>query len=288
MECVIIRLLAMHMLVVVGSQVVRKDGGCERLLKDATPADYLAKLQSEALGYENHPKFLSKIAELKGKIPVVWHSGRIGEINSYLTSLITPSVRSILDLGAGPGLLTMQSWRLAVAQAPVETKPLTVVGVELTPGWVREARTYMQTHQMTGASFYQGDVTNVSLGITFELIYMADCIEHVPLYRRAALWRVLAAHTHAGSRVYLHYPNAIRQGLEANSASRARTGKLANSDAKELSRGEQYFEEVLHLRELAKEAQCHGFRLERSEDHSRKSAKEKSKKGYISAVFLRQ
>ena len=115
----------------------------------------------------------------------------------------------------------------------------------------------------------------MSLSKSFDLIYLADSIEHLPRFRRAPLWRVLAAHAHKGTKLYLHYPNPPRQRLEAEKEHvRARSEKAQRG-----RRLQQYFEEVVLPEALAAEAKCHGFNLVRSEDHG------KGKPGYISTIF---
>ena len=200
----------------------RDASACSRLMQfGETPRDYLSTLQKESEAYARSRKFRNKVDELWGRKKVAWHKGRIGEIAGDLKKLINPSARSILDLGAGPGMFAAFAWRRATNKAPNSEaqRAVRVVGVELTPGWVRAGREYVAAKGIN-VSMVHGDVTNISVGGAFDLVYMADAIEHVPFYRRGALWSTIAKHSMPGTRLYLHFPNVARQRLEAQSPDR--------------------------------------------------------------------
>ena len=73
-----------------------------------TPSNYLSLLGKESEMYGHSPKFKNKVEELWGRRKVDWKNGRIGEIVSSLNALVLQlPVRTVLDLGAGPGLITM-------------------------------------------------------------------------------------------------------------------------------------------------------------------------------------
>ena len=254
---------------------------CAKMSQHNTPKNYSTLLQAEMKSYEQSAKFRNKIAELNGRKSVDWDSGRIGEIASELRKVVDKSVLySILDLGAGPGLITRYAQQLA-AKAHSSSGPVRVDGVELVAGWVRAARDFASTRPVKGThfQFQRGDITNISLGVTYDLIYMADSIEHVPKFRRGALWEVLAGHSHTGSRLYLHFPNVKKQRSEQrrqHTPAHASTGKGSGRQLR------QYFEEVLELNELVKGACCVGFRTKSYKDHGN------GKGGYVSVHLVKE
>ena len=237
-----------------------------------TPSNYLSLLSKESEMYGHSPKFKNKVEELWGRRKVDWKNGRIGEIVSSLNALVLKlPVRSVLDLGAGPGLITMHVWRQLKANG-LPAPSLRVEGVELTSGWVEAGKGYASSMGIN-VSMHQGDITAISLGSKFDLIYMADSVEHVPFYRRGALWRTISAHSRPGTRLYFHYPNVAMQLQEAKeSRDRAKGRRLG---------GSQYFEEIIPPKMLSREAMCSGFRLTRMTDHS------KGNIGYVSAEYMK-
>ena len=200
-----------------------------------------------------------------------WKRGRIGEIVESLHALLKPPVRSVLDLGAGPGLITMHVWRTLKARG-LPGASLRVEGVELMSGWVEAGVAYASSKGIN-VSMHQGDVTAISLGGKFDLIYMADSVEHVPFYRRGALWRTLRAHSRPGTRLYFHYPNVAMQLQEAKEArDRSKGRRLFES---------QYFEEIVQPSTLTREAMCSSFKLTRMKDRSNGEI------GYVSAEYMK-
>jgi hypothetical protein len=125
---------------------------CAKMSQHNTPKNYSTLLQAEMKSYEQSAKFRNKIAELNGRKSVDWDSGRIGEIASELRKVVDKSVLySILDLGAGPGLITRYAQQLA-AKAHSSSGPVRVDGVELVAGWVRAARDFASTRPVKGTT----------------------------------------------------------------------------------------------------------------------------------------
>ena len=227
-----------------------------------TPANYAEKLAEEAIHYEQSRKFMNKIKELHGKIPVDWEVGRIGEIAYALRALIRPGVTSsILELGCASGMITLWSERLAGSSG----SKVDVMGVELVPGWVKAAARFAGGR----ATFVEGDMTNVSLGKTFDVVYMADSYEHIPAYRYWSLWSVLHAHTHQGSHVYIHAPTPEIQRAEQRSKKKRGAGKAG-----------QYFEEVVTRKCLERLAEQFNFTLYQFSIHQQLGS-------YFSAFLVR-
>ena len=254
---------------------------CTKMSQQSTPKDYSALLQAEIKSYEQSAKFRNKIDELNGRKNVDWDGGgRIGEIATALREVVDKSVHSILDLGAGPGLITRYAQQLA-ANTHGSSGAVRVQGVELVAGWVSAARDFASTRPVKGThfQFQHGDITNISLGATYDLIYMADSIEHVPKFRRGALWQVLAAHSHTGSRLYLHFPNVKMQRAEQR---RQQTPAHASTGKGSGRRLQQYFEEVLELNDVVKGGCCVGFRTKHYKDHGN------GKSGYISFHLIKE
>ena len=154
-------------------------------------------------------------------------------------------------------------------------------GVELVHGWVSAARDFASTRPVKGTHFHfqQADITNISLGATYDLIYMADSIEHVPKFRRGALWQVLAAHSYTGSRLYLHFPNVKMQLAEQRRQHTPAHISIGKGSGRRL---QQYFEEVLELNDVVKAGCCVGFRTKHYKDHGN------GKSGYVSFHLIKE
>ena len=124
----------------IGTSTAYADGNaasfCAKMSQQNTPKNYSTLLQAEVKSYEQSAKFRNKIAELNGRKNVDWDGGRIGEIATELRKVVDKSVYSILELGAGPGLITRYAQQLA-AKAHSSSGPVRVDGVELVAGWVR-------------------------------------------------------------------------------------------------------------------------------------------------------
>lgn len=257
---------------------------CADVMSQArTPSTYASDLQAEVKAYITSAKYQNKINELLGTRHVDWDHGRIGEISSALRGLIDSSVHSILDLGAGPGLISRHAQQLA-ARVHGSGGAVRVVGVELVAGWVRTAQEFAASRPIAGTSFHfhLGDITNISLGHTFDVLYMADSIEHVPTFRRPALWQTLMAHSHSSSRLYLHYPNLIKQMEEQGVGVRGKPRREVRIQGGSGRRLAQHFEIPVELSVLVKQAKCAGFTMTHSEDHG------KGQSGYMSVYFTRQ
>ena len=229
---------------------------CEIIFGSFTaPNDYAYQLTKEVESYQHSRKYRNKINELRGEKFVNWEKGRIGEIASSLREIIIPGkTKSILDLGCASGLITMYSYGLLTASATpteikesntyfVKTAAHAIVGVELVPGWVEEATRFAGNR----VAFVEHDMTTVRLERTFDVIYLADSMEHIPKFRRQPLWRVIAEHSHLGTDVYMHIPTPARQRKESRYPNNLR----------------QHFEEIVLYPELDKEARCYGFILQR-------------------------
>ena len=254
---------------------------CTKMLQQITPMNYSTLLQAEVKSYEQSAKFRNKIDELNGRKKVDWDSGgRIGEIATALRKVVDKSVHSILDLGAGPGLITRYAQQLA-AKVHGPSGAVRIDGVELVHGWVSAARDFASTRPVKGTHFHfqQADITNISLGATYDLIYMADSIEHVPKFRRGALWQVLAAHSHTGSRLYLHFPNVKMQLAEQRRQHTPAHISIGKGSGRRL---QQYFEEVLELNDVVKAGCCVGFCTKHYKDHGN------GKSGYVSFHLIKE
>ena len=143
------------------------------------------------------------------------------------------------------------------------------------------ARDFASTRPVKGTHFHfqRGDITNISLGVTYDLIYMADSIEHVPKFRRGALWEVLAGHSHTGSRLYLHFPNVQKQRAEQRRQHTPAHASAGKGSGRQLR---QYFEEVLKINELVMGGCCVGFRTKSYKDHGN------GKGGYVSVHLVKE
>ena len=268
----------------IGTSTAYADGNaasfCAKMSQQNTPKNYSTLLQAEVKSYEQSAKFRNKIAELNGRKNVDWDGGRIGEIATELRKVVDKSVYSILELGAGPGLITRYAQQLA-AKAHSSSGPVRVDGVELVAGWVRAARDFASTRPVKGTHFHfqRCNITNISLGVTYDLIYMADSIEHVPKFRRGALWEVLAGHSHTGSRLYLHFPNVQKQRAEQRRQHTPAHASAGKGSGRQLR---QYFEEVLKINELVMGGCCVGFRTKSYKDHGN------GKGGYVSVHLVKE
>jgi trans-aconitate methyltransferase len=227
---------------------------CYTLAEESTPPDYKEVLQKEVTSYEGSEKFKNKVAECDGRVEMKWTSGRVGEIYNILTKMVKGK-KSILDLGCACGGITKKMKTFAPAG-------VRMVGVDLVPGWIKVAKAHI-----ADIDFSVGDVTEINLGETFELIYMADSYEHIPSYRKRHLWEVLKRHSKVGTMLYIHIPTPGKQRHE--------------NEEKEQAEHGQYIEEVIQYKVTVRMAACWGsFR--------KLSLQEHDIDGYASLIFQRE
>lgn len=182
-------------------------------------------LSQEVKDYEKSAKFQNKITEVREKIPKGQHVG----ILTYLQkNVLLPSYKSILDLGAGAGIMIQsveqhyydEAKKQHPESANVTTSLTSVVGVELVNGWVDFAKTYPHFVERN-IHVYQGDVTNFTLPspystATFDFVMLNDVMEHVMPERFGCFTTQLQRVTHTDSVVYMHTPTPQTQIMESN------------------------------------------------------------------------
>lgn len=173
--------------------------------------DETAELQKEIEDYEKSEKFFNKITEVKGgaKISSV-HSA----IVDYVTSNILKPGFSVLELGAAAGVIIGRIFDAYNKIDELRKLPRgRFQGVELVDGWVA----FANQHFAGNISFVKGDITEFDLGHngTFDLIIMADVMEHVQKNRYSCLLQKLSEVTHPGSIVYMHTPTPEAQLKDA-------------------------------------------------------------------------
>lgn len=149
---------------------------------------------------------------------------------------------SVLDLGCAAGRLLIEArgWSGVGGR---------LVGVELVHGWVAAATEYATPKY--DIRFVEADITDVHLGETFDVITMADSMEHIPLFRLRALWGALREHAHPGTAVYVHVPSPERQRRTASGKGGA----------------QQHYEEVVDYDALRAMARCVGFEVVQLDEH---------------------
>ena len=170
------------------------------------------------------------------------HTGRFGAIHGYLKSLLSNSANlkpNLLELGFGAGT------NMIVAHELMQQRG-NVWGVELTSGWVDNAKT---NYIHSGLHFLQGDITKavdvLPKQIQFDLIFLADVWEHIPSYRLGPLWHTIVSLLKPSGKLYIHIPNEAKQKAE-----QARSGHG------------QFFEEIVQVEDLRQQAECFGMKIE--------------------------
>ena len=193
-----------------------------------------SQLLKEARWYETSRKYQVKIEEARGtRVPGQQHFG----ILAFLRQHVLDKGQSVLDLGCAAGAMLRQ---LRAVYNSEFGGPGPLAGVELVPGWAR-AGAEIFGNSSDSMSFFQGDVTAVRLGRTFDLITMNDVLEHVMPKRYGCLFATLAAHSRPNTMVYMHTPTPETQ----------------------LSDKGQFFENVVPHHILVAGMACAGFQLER-------------------------
>ena len=236
------------------------NGSCaEELFTYSIPKNYDELLNQESTHYLSSAKFNNKIAEAEAqwKHRSIRHVGRFGAIHQYLEKLLECRRETkVLELGFGAGTNMIVAHEILKRQGEVW-------GIELTRGWVEHA---LANFVEAGLKFVQGDITNAEEylppHIRFDLIFLADVWEHIPPYRLGYLWRNIATLLKPTGKLYIHIPNEAKQRAEQSTG----TG--------------QFFEEIVLVEDLVKQAKCFGMTLEElgSDDNSERS--------YISLVFV--
>lgn len=218
---------------------------CRRkLFEDATPRDYDDTLLKESRAYEASSKFVNKIkeADRQWDKPFYTFQGRFGAIHTHTASVVESKKGEeifVLELGFGAGtnmLVVLQQMRRAHQGGHVW-------GIELTPGWVEHAK---MKFKHPALHFVQGDVTDARNVLRrehaaphkFDFIFLADVWEHIPSYRLLHLWESISSLLKPEGTLYIHIPNEEKQKEEQ------RRG------------GGQFFEEVVRLDDIRKQASC--------------------------------
>jgi SAM-dependent methyltransferase len=170
-----------------------------------------AALVKEAASYAHSTKYRVKIKEARGeRRPDARHFA----IMDLLKQRVLAPGQSVLDLGCAAGAMLRQLH--AAFQERHSGKRGHFAGVELTPGWTRSAASIFGNGTAPwNMQFYNADITDVRLGRTFDVILMNDVLEHVMPRRYGCLFATLAAHSHAGTAVYLHTPTPETQLTDA-------------------------------------------------------------------------
>ena len=201
----------------------------------ALTPDEITLMSKEAQSYQQSRKYRVKIREARGtKAPGPQHHG----IKTFLQKYVLGPGQSLLDLGCAAGAMLRQ---LDAMYARIGGHG-NFVGVELTPGWVREAvGIFGNGSSSWNMKFFEGDVTEVRVGQTFDVIIMNDVLEHIMPKRYGCLFATLAAHSHPGTAVYMHTPTPETQ----------------------LNENGQFFENVVPQHVLVTGMAFAGFQLER-------------------------
>lgn len=221
---------------------VQPKDGCNMEKLPDCPPDYASVLQSEVAEYERSQKFQNKIEEC-GKEDQSGFDGRFQDIFNQLDKIVA-NTHSVLDLGGACGTIGRRLRKLTTGRVAI---------VELVPGWVEAGKKLVPS-----VEFYNADATNFTLTetgldhegvpIKFDVISMADSFEHVPAYRKEALWESIRKHSKEGTRLYIHIPTPAKQQQE---------------QAAEQGGHSQYFEEIIQYDTTEQQGRClAGFRLD--------------------------
>lgn len=236
------------------------DQCAEKLFTYNNPNNYDEVLSEESVHYVGSAKFTNKIAEADAqwKDRSIQHTGRFGAIHQYLERLLKSSTdreTKVLELGFGAGTNMIVAHELLKHDGEIW-------GIELTRGWVEHA---LANFDEAGLRFVQGDITRAEeylpSGIQFDVIFLADVWEHIPPYRLGYLWNNISKLLKRTGKLYIHIPNEAKQRAEQTIG------------------GGQFFEEVVLVEDLLKQARCFGMTLQElgTDDNSEHS--------YISLVF---
>ncbi len=147
-------------------------------------ANLKSSTQSPKEFYDNFLEYLKRDRERSNP--------RHEYIKKRLNQIIQPG-KEVLDLGCGIGITTEHIASLGVKK---------VVGVDLSPKLIAFAR-----KSVPQAEFREGDITNLELHRTFDVITLVDVIEHIPEERYEDLFATLELHAHEETMVYLSVPD---------------------------------------------------------------------------------
>ena len=199
-----------------------------------TPDNYAQQLAAEIKAYQASSKFHAKIEEALENTDIMLLERWIN-----ILKMVRPLVagdKDVLDLGCAAG-------RLLIEVRKAGGNGGTLTGVELVPGWVDFAKESIAAKY--NIEFINGDITEVQVGKTFDVILLTDSMEHIPRYRLKSLWNVIHLHSQEDAFVYIHVPTPERQ---------LRTSTGQGGDV-------QHCEEVVQYSELIAMAACFGFQL---------------------------
>jgi SAM-dependent methyltransferase len=150
--------------------------------------------------YETDSRYEVKQAEARGERDL---DTRAHACLRFLRERVLVKGQSVLDLGCAAGA-ALKHIQIILTELGGHGK---LVGVELVPGWVQEARRLFEPSM----SFYNADITEFNLDETFNVITLHDVIEHVQPERLFCLVHKLKKASRPGTAVYFHVPSPETQ-----------------------------------------------------------------------------
>lgn len=113
-------------------------------------------------------------------------------IKETLKFFVRPGMK-VLDLGCGIGITTSYLRSLGAD----------AIGIDISPKLCEYAR------EKFGGKFLCKDILKLDLNQQFDLILMADIIEHIPLPQHDKLFNILKKHARSGTLILIYLPNPL-------------------------------------------------------------------------------
>jgi len=121
------------------------------------------------------------------------------------------SMNSVLEIGCGVGTLS----QLIIKNSPLAQ----FTGIDISDESIEHARTKIKTAR---TSFIAGDILSLELSQEFDMVILADVMEHLPQDKYVFIFKKLKKLLKVGGNIFLNYPDYnYHKWVLANSPSEA-------------------------------------------------------------------